>query len=45
MAPVIFEKYNEIIFYEPTEHFYPVLMANKYSKYLLKEQARTDKPN
>ena len=28
MAPVVFEKYNEITFFEPTEHFYKVLMQN-----------------
>mmetsp|Transcript_33657 Transcript_33657/g.51946 ORF Transcript_33657/g.51946 Transcript_33657/m.51946 type:complete len:112 (+) Transcript_33657:210-545(+) len=27
-APIIFEKFNEITFYEPTEQFYEVLKAN-----------------
>jgi hypothetical protein len=34
MAPVIFEKYNEITFFEPTEHFYPVIQANSYENFL-----------
>lgn len=33
MAPVVFEKYNEITFFEPTEHFYKVLMQNQYQQY------------
>lgn len=32
-APVIFEKYNEITFFEPTEAFNDTLMANSYQKY------------
>jgi hypothetical protein len=33
MAPVVFEKYNEVTFFEPTEPFYKVLMANQYNLY------------
>jgi hypothetical protein len=33
MAPVIFEKYNEITFFEPTEAFYQVLKDNQYEIY------------
>ena len=33
MAPVIFEKYNEITFFEPTEWFYEVLKKNQYENY------------
>ena len=33
MAPVVFEKYNEITFFEPTEHFYKILMENQYRQY------------
>ena len=28
LAPVIYEKYNEITFFEPTEEFYKVLKEN-----------------
>jgi hypothetical protein len=27
-APVIYEKYNEITFFEPTEKFYKILLEN-----------------
>ena len=30
MAPVIYEKYNEITFFEPTESFYNVLLKNQF---------------
>lgn len=33
MAPVVFEEYNEITFFEPTEHFYKILMQNQYQQY------------
>lgn len=33
MAPVVFEKYNEVTFYEPTEWFYDVLKKNSYDKH------------
>lgn len=44
MAPVIFEKYNEITFYEPTEHFYPILLANQYDKFIAAEKQKTGRP-
>ena len=40
MAPVIFEKYNEITFFEPTENFYPVLVENQYDKYVEREMKK-----
>ena len=33
MAPVVFEKYNEVTFYEPTEWFYDILKKNSYEKH------------
>jgi len=33
MQPVVYEKYNEIVFYEPTEAFKKVLVENSYSNY------------
>jgi hypothetical protein len=33
MQPVVYEKYNEIVFYEPTEAFMKVLVSNSYSSY------------
>lgn len=33
MQLVVAEKYNEITFFEPTEHFYKVLLQNQYHLY------------
>ena len=33
MAPVVFEKYNELTFFEPTDWFYDILKKNSYDSY------------
>jgi len=33
MAPVVFEKYNELTFFEPTDWFYDILKKNSYESY------------
>lgn len=39
-APVVFEKYNEITFFEPTEHFYKTLIENSYKNWVELEHRR-----
>ena len=34
MMPVVFEKYNEVTFYEPTERFYHTLQENRLDHYI-----------
>lgn len=43
MAPVIYERYNEIVFYEPTEAFAKVLTENSYDNWV-KTQTQTEVP-
>ena len=47
MAPVIFEKYNEVTFFEPTEWFYDILTRNSYDKYRLQcaAKSRNEQPS
>ena len=37
-APVVCERYNEIVFYEPTQHFYKTLVDNTYEKWVESER-------
>ena len=43
LAPVIFETYNEVTFFEPTEWFHEILKKNSYENHRMKyDKSRAD---